>query len=91
MEDNPVNAKVLEINLQKNGYQTILAQTAKDALEHLTCTPEIQLIISDIMMPEMDGLEFIKKVKEHSEWKNIPIIMCSPLADMKTVKKTGSV
>jgi len=87
VEDNPINAKVLEINLQKNGYQTILAQSAKEALEHLTSTPQIRLIIADIMMPEMDGLEFLKKIKEHSEWKNIPIIMCSSLADMETVKK----
>jgi len=87
VEDNPINAKLLEINLQKNAYQTILAQNAKEALEHLTSTPQIQLIISDIMMPEMDGLEFLKKIKEHSEWKSIPIIMCSSLADIETVKK----
>jgi len=87
VEDNPINAKILEINLQKNAYQTILAQNAKEALEQLISTPQIQLIISDIMMPEMDGLEFLEKIKEHSEWKNIPIIMCSSLADIETVKK----
>ena len=87
VEDNPINAKVLEVNLQKKAYQTILAQNAKEALEHLTSTPQIQLIIADIMMPEMDGLELLNKIKEHSEWKNIPIIMCSSLADMETVKK----
>jgi len=87
VEDNPINAKLLEVNLQKNAYQTILAQSAKEALEHLTSTPQIQLIISDIMMPEMDGLELINKIKEQTEWKNIPIIMCSSLADMETVKK----
>lgn len=87
VEDNPINAKILEINLQKNAYQTILAQSAKEALEHLTSTPQIQLIISDIMMPEMDGLEFLKKIKEQPEWKDIPVIMCSSLADMETVKK----
>lgn len=87
VEDNPINAKVLEVNLQKKAYQTILAQSAKEALEHLTSTPQIQLVIADIMMPEMDGLELLNKIKENSEWKNIPIIMCSSLADMETVKK----
>ena len=87
VEDNLITAKVLEINLQKNAYQTVIAQSGKEALEHLTSTPQIQLIIADIMMPEMDGLEFLKKIKEHSEWKNIPIIMCSCLADMETIKK----
>jgi PleD family two-component response regulator len=43
------------------------------------------------MMPEMDGLEFLKKIIEHSEWKNIPIIMCSSLANVETVKKAVDV
>lgn len=87
VEDNPINAKVLEVHLQNDGYQTILAQSAKEALEHLTSTPQIQLIIADIMMPEMDGLELLNKIKEQPEWKDIPVIMCSALADMETVKK----
>jgi CheY-like chemotaxis protein len=89
VEDNPINAKILEVNLQKNNYQTILAQNGKAALEHLSSTPQIQLIIADIMMPEMDGLEFLDKIKERPEWKNIPIIMCSSLSDMETVKKAA--
>jgi CheY-like chemotaxis protein len=89
VEDNPINAKILEVNLQKNDYQTILAQNGKEALEYLASTPQIQLIIADIMMPEMDGLEFLNKTKERPEWKNIPIIMCSSLSDMETVKKAA--
>jgi CheY-like chemotaxis protein len=87
VEDNPINAKVIEFNLQNQGYQTILAQNAKKALEHLTSEPRIRLIIADIMMPEMNGLEFLTKIKERPEWKDIPVIMCSALADIETVKK----
>lgn len=87
VEDNSISAKVLEYNLQKNAYQTIVAQSAKEALEHLTSAPQIRLIIADIMMPEMDGLELLNKIKEQPEWKDIPVIMCSSLADVETVKK----
>ena len=87
VEDNPINAKVLMVNLQSNGFQTIWAQSAKEALEHLTSTPQIQLVIADIMMPEMDGLELLDKIKKHYEWKDLPVIMCSSLANMETVKK----
>jgi CheY-like chemotaxis protein len=87
VEDNPINAKVIEVNLKSKGYQTILAQSAKMALELLATTPQIQLIIADIMMPEMDGLELLTEIKRHPEWKDIPVIMCSALADMETVKK----
>lgn len=89
VEDNPVSAKIIEFNLQKHGYQTSIAQTGGEALECLESTPEIRLIITDIMMPEMDGLELLKKIKEHSEWKGIPIIMCTCLSDVETVKKAG--
>ena len=87
VEDNSISAKVLEFNLQKNAYQTIVAQSAKEALEHLTTAHQIRLIIADIMMPEMDGLELLSKIKEQPEWKDIPVIMCSSLADMETVKE----
>ena len=87
VEDNPVNARILEINLKKNSYQTILATAAKEALEYLTSMPEIQLVITDIMMPVMNGLEFLNEMKERPEWKDIPVIMCSSLADSETVKK----
>ena len=87
VEDNSISAKVLEFNLQKNAYQTIVAQSAKEALEHLTAAHQIRLIIADIMMPEMDGLELLSKIKEQPEWKDIPVIMCSSLADMETVKE----
>jgi len=49
--------------------------------------PDIQLIIADIMMPEMDGLEFISLVNQHPVWKEIPVIMCTALSDGETVKK----
>jgi CheY-like chemotaxis protein len=87
VEDNPINDKILEVNLQNKGYQTILAQSAKKALELLTSAPQIQLIIADIMMPEMDGLELLAKIKEQPEWRDIPVIMCSALADIETVKR----
>jgi len=87
VEDNSISAKVLEFNLQKNAYQTIIAQSAKEALEHLASAHQIRLIIADIMMPEMDGLELLNKIKEQPEWKNIPVIMCSSLSDVETVKK----
>ena len=47
VEDNAISAKVLEFNLQKNAYQTIVAQSAKEALKHLTTAHQIRLIIAE--------------------------------------------
>jgi len=46
VEDNSISAKVLEFNLQKNAYQTVVAQSAKEALEHLTTASDSSLRIS---------------------------------------------
>ncbi len=87
VEDSPINAKIIESILQKNSYQTILALNGKEALEHLASTHKIQLVITDITMPEMDGLELLGKLKEQLEWKDIPVVMCTVSADIETVKK----
>jgi len=87
VDDNELVAKVLEGNLKKWDYQTIVAKNGKQALEHLGLHSEIRLVIMDIMMPEMDGLELLSRIKQTPEWNNLPVIVCSSLADAKTVKK----
>jgi len=87
VEDNPVNAKILAIHLQKAGYETIVAHSAKEALECLRSNPQIRLVITDIMMSEMIGLQLLDKIKAWPEREDIPVIMCSSLADLETVQK----
>jgi len=87
VEDNAVNAMILEAHLKKNRYDTVVASTAKGALELLSSSHQVELIIADIMMPEMNGLQLLGKIKEQPEWKDIPVIMCSSLADLRTVRE----
>ena len=89
VEDNPVSARILELYLHKHGYQTIVASNGRHALECLTSMPEIQLVISDIVMPEMDGLELFSKMKEIPNWEETPFIFCTSLADVGTVKRAA--
>jgi CheY-like chemotaxis protein len=87
VEDNPINAKLLQHNLTLAGYVTLWAENGRQALECLHNNGDIQLVISDIMMPEMDGLEFLGRLKEQAEWKDLPVIMCTSRSDLETVKK----
>lgn len=89
VEDNPVNATLLEHFLKKSGYQTIVAQNAKDALATLSSSKDVQLIITDLHMPEMNGLEFMAKVKASPAWQGLPIIVVSAQSDVGTVRKAG--
>ena len=87
VEDNSINAKLLLHNLTIGGYDTHWAVNGCQALEFLSECQDIRLVISDIMMPEMDGLEFLGRLKAHPEWKDLPVIMCTSLSDLGTVKK----
>jgi len=87
VEDNPVNARLLTLMLHAGGYQTVVAGNGKEALATMADTPDIQLIITDYMMPEMDGLEFIVKVGAMPSFSHIPILVASAHADLETVKR----
>ena len=89
VEDNRASGKILEINLRNNGYATLVVRNGRQALECLQSTPDIELVITDIMMPEMNGLELLRAMKEHAEWKEIPVIMSTVIADSETVKKAA--
>ena len=72
VEDNPINAMVLENFLAKGGYQTAVAKNARDALACLPQMKDLQLIITDLSMPEMDGLEFIAHLRGTPATKCFP-------------------
>jgi len=70
-------------DLIKDSYQVMTASDGKDGLKQ--ATEEIpDLVISDVMMPEMDGIEFCKRLGEQVETDHIPIILLSARADQQT-------
>lgn len=91
VEDNPVNAKLLVLMLRGAGFQSEIAGNGKEALAMLPDMPEIQLVVTDYMMPEMDGLELIEKVRAIPQFNHIPILIASAHADLETVKRAKRV
>jgi ligand-binding sensor domain-containing protein/signal transduction histidine kinase/DNA-binding response OmpR family regulator len=73
VEDNKELRNFMQTNM-KSEYQIILAENGKKALETLDKV-QVDLIISDIMMPVMDGIELCKEVKSQIEFSHIPIIL----------------
>ena len=86
VEDNSINAKLLELALKAKGYQTLLAANGVEALTTLSAHDGVELIITDYMMPEMNGLEFIAKVRQQPACNNIPILVASAYSDLETVR-----
>ena len=86
VEDNAVSAKLVECLLQKAGDQTVVVKDGKEALAVLPTINNLDLIITDFMMPEMDGLELIAKIKGLFPFRDIPIIILSARCDATTVR-----
>ena len=65
--------EVVSFTLKNEGYEVLVGVDGKDALKFLDGT-HIDLIITDLHMPEMDGIEFIKNVRAMDLYKRIPIL-----------------
>lgn len=75
VDDSSTVRKFLSHTLKTKNFKCIEASDGFDALEKLAQTPDIRLIISDLNMPNMDGMEFIRSVRQDPLYKEIPIIM----------------
>ena len=74
IEDDPEIQELLSFALGKEGWKLIAAKTGEQGLETLRRTA-VNCILLDIMLPGMDGLKVLKKIKEIEERRNIPVIM----------------
>lgn len=73
VDDKKENRYLLETLLTGKGYRTFSANNGKEAVKILE-KETVDLIISDILMPEMDGYQLCRIVQAHAEWKHIPFI-----------------
>jgi DNA-binding response OmpR family regulator len=80
-EDEPIMLKTISLRLKKDGYTVIATDNGRDALEQFS-KENPDLIITDIMMPYVSGLEIISKVKEKGK---TPIIILSSMGQENTV------
>jgi len=80
VEDSPVQAKKLRFLLEENGYKTQVCTDGKEAMKFLSGSRPL-LIISDIVMPGMDGYELCSAIKSSHDLKGIPVILLTSLRD----------
>jgi len=85
VDDTPANLQVLGQILKGKGYEVIAALNGKDAIVALQKRKEIDLILLDVMMPEMDGFETCRHIKERTESKHIPVIFLTARTETSDV------
>lgn len=86
VEDSPTQAEMLKYVLEEEGFSVLLAANGEMALD-LLLKHSPQLIISDIIMPKMNGYELCKRVKANDRWQRIPFILLTTLSDTEDVIK----
>ncbi len=88
-DDDPVILRLLQVNLELEGYQPLLAQHGAKAVEVATAEHP-DLVILDIMMPQMDGYEAAQRLKSDERTKSIPVIFLSAKAQPSDIEKGKS-
>ena len=74
VDDNPSIAHLMKIRLQANGYQVVLARNGLEGL-NMARQEKPDLVVLDIMMPELDGCGFAAEIKSYEDLKHIPIVV----------------
>ena len=86
VEDTPFFQMLEKNYLEDAGYKVYPAQNGKEALEILQ-TQNVDAVVSDINMPVMNGLEFVRKIRTSPELANLPVIAITSLAGESQVKE----
>lgn len=84
VDDNEMNRDLLSRRLQRQGHTILMAENGREALEQLQLQ-SFDLVLLDVMMPEMNGYQVLETLKSDPTLRHIPVIMISALDDMDSV------
>ncbi|MEE9316419.1 MAG: response regulator [bacterium] len=86
VEDDPTTVQLIEFLLKKNNFEVLIAYNGVEALQ-IAKKEKLDLILMDVMMPKMDGIEAIEKLKKDENTRDIPIIILSALGQEMDVMR----
>jgi len=74
VDDDVRNIFALSSLLERHSMHVISASTGQEAIDLIKKTPDLSLVLMDIMLPEMDGYETTRRIREKPQFKGLPII-----------------
>jgi len=84
VDDNAGNRDMLSRRLEREGYSVDTAENGREALEKLEAGG-FDLVLLDIVMPELDGFAVLQSIRAHQRWKEVAVIMISALDEIRSV------
>jgi len=85
VEDDRAVRRIVTKGIESMGHVVIQSPNGKHAWETLSCNDDIELVITDMMMPEMDGRQLIQVIRGNSELARLPVIILSGVVDAKKI------
>ncbi|MEK7433102.1 MAG: response regulator, partial [Cyanobacteriota bacterium] len=82
IDDDQTTLSKVSSFLSKSGYRTVVADNGQEGLDIIEKNEALCLIIVDIMMPVMDGIEFVRRIRAEKKYNHIPIIMLTSMSDI---------
>jgi two-component system chemotaxis response regulator CheY len=77
VDDSKTIRNLLAFVMKSEGFKVTTAEDGLDGLEKLYSVEQVDLIVSDVNMPRMDGFTFIKTVREQEAYRDVPIVVLS--------------
>jgi CheY-like chemotaxis protein len=84
VDDNEIDLLLIQRTVEKMGHRTLVAKNGKEGVE-LAKSGKPDLILSDCRMPEMDGVEMCRRIKEDPQTKDIPLVFLTGVEAPATV------
>ena len=87
VEDDPFIRDIYNVKFSQEGFEVYLAENGTEALKKMEqFVPDV--ILLDIVMPYMDGMETLKNIRNREEWKKIPVIMLTNISEKEKIEES---
>ena len=74
-DDEPHIGRIIKMKLEQGPFDVTLAYDGREAIQALESDPEIALVLLDVMMPYMTGLDVLARIREDARWRSVPCIV----------------
>jgi two-component system phosphate regulon response regulator PhoB len=87
VDDDPALQRLVETLLMRSGYEVIQAFNATEAVAVLKGRPLPDVIVLDMMLPDVSGIEFLRQMRQKEVYRSLPVLILSALADSDQIRE----
>lgn len=87
IEDDDFVVKAYQVKLEKEGFGVLTIMDGNEALSHIKKTAPADLVILDLMLPEISGFDILTEIRKSEKWKKTPVIVMSNLGQEQDIKR----